>query len=378
MKSMLNNKLEIALSNDNISKVLNRILDKLDAQSSENRKNKISETINEKTFPLLYEPLEINDDIELENSIKVLISENIFELVQNKKSEFLPFVEKKAKLVFNEDFENLLRTFYKREKNSDTWIENLEEIFPKDSELYNLLKNNPFKIEGKSNKEIIEKLDIWIKSENKSKSQRHESAKCFWGLSKMFDKRDEFNQHFALEAMSINLLIHSKSKIFKNVLFIENLETFNSAIDSSNTIFDDYVLIFASGFKASAKRIRTKNGSKMFFTDDCKFSIENKKEFISWFYEEKKVDINVYFWGDLDFSGIEILSSLKSNFTNLRAFEKAYSKMLKLIDFGHIPDMAKKENQRIPKNTGCEYTDEVLIPLLKEKKLFLDQEIVTI
>ena len=225
MNFTLNSKIENALRNEDISKVLNKILDNLDKQSF--RKNRLTESINEKTFPALYEPLEINDDIELENNINLLIKEKIFDLEQNKKSECLPLCDKKAKLIFNDKFENILRTFYNREVRTDNWEDILEDYFPTDSDLYILLKNNPFKIEGKNNKEIIEKLSIWIKKENKSNSQRQESARCFWGLSKIFDKRDEFNNYFALESMSITLLIHPKTKSAKDILFIENLDTFS-------------------------------------------------------------------------------------------------------------------------------------------------------
>lgn len=377
MNFTLNFKLENALRNADISKVLNKILDKLDKQSVDERTNKLTVSIDEKNFPALYEPIEINDDIELENNINLLVKEKIFELLEkNKKSECLPLCDKKAKLIFNDEFENILRTFYDREISTDNWVEILEDYFSKDSELYCLLKNNPFKIEGKSNQEIIEKLSIWIKKENKSSSQRQESARCFWGLSKMFDKRDEFNNYFALESMSITLLIHSKSEIINDVLFIENLDTFYSAIKSSNPIFDNFVLIYSSGYKVSAKRVRNRNGSKMFFTDDCAFSNEGKKDFISWFYSEKEMNVNTFFWGDLDFSGIDILASLRFNFPNLRAWEEAYSKMLNALDFGHSPILAKKENQREPRLSGCTYADNVLLPALKKKKLFLDQEFI--
>ena len=376
MNFTLNFKIENALRNEDISKVLNKILNKLDKIAVGDRANRLTLVINEGNFPSLYEPQEINDDIELENNINLLIKEKIFDLQQNKKSECLPLCDKKAKLIFNYDSENILRTFYNREIKVDDWADILENYFSKDTELYRLLKNNPFKIEGKNNNEIIEKLSIWINQDKKSNSQRQESARCFWGLSKIFDKRDEFNNYFALESMSITLLIHPKSNSIKDILFIENLDTFHSAIESTNSIFDDFVLIYSAGYKLSAKRIRNRNGSKMFFTDDCIFSKETKEEFISWFYFEKEMNINTFFWGDLDYSGIDILSSLKTNFPNLRAWEEAYSKMLDALDFGHPPIMAKKENQREPRVTGCNYADDLLLPALKEKKLFLDQEFI--
>ncbi|MFA9375044.1 MAG: Wadjet anti-phage system protein JetD domain-containing protein [Poseidonibacter sp.] len=199
-------------------------------------------------------------------------------------------------------------------------------------------------------------------------------------MSKIFENHKLLANYLNLNSMPIFLQIHAKSEQINNVLFIENLETFNSCIQSQNKIFDNTVLVYSSGYKASAKRVRQKDGSKLFFTNDCKFSIKSKEDFISWFYEENNLDINTYFWGDFDFEGISILGALKTNFKNLQAWQIAYDEMIKAIksNFGHTAIMSGKDKQKEPKDTSCFYTDNTLIPLLLEKKLFLDQEFVDI
>ena len=72
MNFTLNFKIENALRNEDISKVLNKILNKLDKIAVGDRANRLTLVINEGNFPSLYEPQEINDDIELENNINLL------------------------------------------------------------------------------------------------------------------------------------------------------------------------------------------------------------------------------------------------------------------------------------------------------------------
>jgi len=88
----------------------------------------------------------------------------------------------------------------------------------------------------------------------------------------------------------------------------------------------------------------------------------------------------MYFWDDLDFSGIDILSSLKKLFPNIKAWKHGYNPLLEALKNGdaHNPSEANKDDQVEPTSTGCEFSDNILIPLLNDKKLFVDQEYVNI
>lgn len=378
----MHNNLKKAFENKYISKVLNEVLDKFDKQS--NRKNKVNIVLNEKNFSALYFPQDFNEDIDLEFDLKALLDSDIFELKNAKKSdEFLPLVEKKnAKLIFNEQKEDLIREVYNRKKQlskREEWNVLLESYFDKDTDLYKILEKSPFFIENKTNKEILEKLKLWTESNNRTSLKRHESAKCFWGMSKVFDAKDEFCAYFNLYEKPIIIQIHGKSINASKILFIENLETYISCLESSNEVFNEFILINAHGYKTSAKRVRQKNGSKLFFSDSCKLDKKNKKEFISWFYSNNN-EKEVYFWGDLDFEGISILEAHQKSFTSLKAWSKAYNMMLEECMKGnmHLADTANKKEQKLVESTSCNYCNEILIPFLKEKKLFVDQELISI
>ena len=362
------------LENPSIKKVLNEVLDKLDIKPFSLRKNNISILVNEKNFIELYEPSEDGNDVFLEKDIKCLEEVGVFSFSKSIK-KYLCLNEQNIKLIFNKEYEEEIRIQYKRVKNIDTW-ENALLKFNFEDKLFEILKTTPLVITSKSNIEVLEKFDTWLKSEKRSTSIRQESARCFWGLSKVFDKKYELCKYLCLKEKPILLQVHIKKLSSKKVLFIENLETFVSCMESSNKIFDEFILIYSSGYKASAQRIRQKDGSKIFFSNSNTLEINEKEEFLSWFYSFDNEKIQLYFWGDLDYSGISILSSLKKNFTNLIAWENAYSLMLKELENknGHSFEMAGKEKQKEITSSGCKYSDEVLLPMIKERKMFLDQE----
>ena len=87
-------------------------------------------------------------------------------------------------------------------------------------------------------------------------------------------------------------------------------------------------------------------------------------------------DVPTFFWGDLDFSGMAILASLRTIFPSARAWEPGYAPMLERLSRGdgHSPIESGKERQRPVERTGCSYADEVLIPALGATNRFLDQE----
>lgn len=371
----MENSLELTLSDQRVKLVLNSILDKLDKQPMSQRTNKVIVPVNKKNFPELFEGDEF-----MEVHIKKLVELNIFDFEVVQKKRFLPLVEQNAKLVFNSDQERLLREYYGREVQSNPWIEAINKYdFSFDKALKDILLRKPLTIEGKFEDEIVTRFIEWAKIPSKSKSAREESARCFWGMSKIFDTHEELRSYFNLELMPITLLIYSHNSSFDRVLFIENLETFYQACDSKNNVFADTLLIYSSGYKASAKRVRYRLGSKMFFSPECQLSDPNRLRFMSWFYKEIEDDIPVYFWGDLDYAGIHILKALQVSFPNIKAWEIGYSPMVQSVEnsFGHTPKMANKEKQyKIKGSIECSYTDKVLLPLLENKNLFLDQEFV--
>lgn len=373
------NSLASLLDNSVITLLLNTILDKLDKQPTAQRTRKITLKVDKKNFPQLFEGDEF-----IEEKIDALLKFSIFELKVAPKKRFLPLVEQDAKLLFNSQCETMLREHYHRTVQSSEWMNALEQCdFSFDNKLKNILLQKPIQIEGKNAYEIVVRVIEWAKTPHKSHSAREESARCFWGISKIFDSNSQeaLRRHFDLELMPISLLIHSHNNSIDKILFIENLETFYQASSSDNQVFENTLLIYSSGYKASAKRVRSPNGSKMFFSPNSHLSDEMRLNFILWFYGKIESNIFIYFWGDLDYSAMHILKALKTNFPTIDAWKLGYTKMVQSLEngFGHTPNMAKKEKQYPIKDLlGCSYADRVLIPLMQRKNLFLDQEFVDI
>ena len=374
---MLNNSIIKALMNESIKNIIHKFLDKLDQKAFIERLNILSISLNDKVFIELREPSYNEAELELEDELRTLVKEGVFSFPCNSK-ELSSFIDSKKRVVLSEEFEIDLREYFNRNININTYENILEKYCDKDSELFRVLKINKFTIPSKTNEEIINKLFIWINSDKKSSSMKQESARCFWAMSKVFDDKNEFNNYFNLLPLSIHLTIHAKNRVIKDILFIENLDTFNSCCDSNNKVLDNMLLIYSSGYKTSAKRIRERSGSKMFFSNSE--IIENKDDFISWFYKENNLDFKTYIWSDLDYSGIGILNSLKINFTNLEAWKIAFEAMNKNLhkDLAHSPQMASKDKQKTIASSLCLYTNNKSIPNLKDKKVFLDQEFIDI
>lgn len=84
----------------------------------------------------------------------------------------------------------------------------------------------------------------------------------------------------------------------------------------------------------------------------------------------------VWFWGDLDYSGMQIIKSLRNSFAELEAWQPGYQPMLQalLAGRGHAPDAAGKINQKPLEKTGSAYADQHLLPALAKTEKFLDQE----
>ena len=375
----MQNNLEGLLEDISIAKVCHALLDKLDKQPISERSNNLSFLINSKHFPELFSPSTVDEDVRLEVKIHALISIGLFDIKQTKKKAHLPLSERNAKLVFNSEFEDKLRRFYHRDIIQNTWREALNKEDVLDRSLLTFLKNNPIKVKNKSDDEVVHQLLKWTQN-IKSNSARKESARCFWGLSKIFDNQEAYKTYFELEDMPISLLVYMQTAIVEEVLFIENKDTFYEVCDSVNEVFKNSVIIYASGYMASAKRIRQRRGSQMYLELNSKYTKESIEKFIAWYYRENSEDIPVYFWGDLDYEGMNILKALKVNFDNIDAWKKGYDMMLEEVKkgFGHAPEMAGKERQIMLNDNilGCSYADKSLVPILSKEALFIDQEIV--
>lgn len=207
---------------------------------------------------------------------------------------------------------------------------------------------------------------------------RELSALVFQGRSKVLDSRQELlrllgagDEQFT--EVPIQLLVAAPES-FDHVLFVENAVTFERMADLRQECWARALLVFAAGFRGSARRMRSSRGSRLYLRSDGRARPGDQDVIEAWLY--RHAELPVYFFGDLDFSGLQILGSLREGFPGAQAWRPGYQALAALLEQGkgHSPSWADKEGQTEPPPCGCPYSDETLLPLLLKSRKFIDQE----
>lgn len=214
---------------------------------------------------------------------------------------------------------------------------------------------------------------------------RELSARVFHGRSKVLDSRDELLRLLGASPgqfweAPIQLLFDVPAA-FDEALFIENLVTFERMADARRADWRHSLLIYAAGFKGSAKRLRHRSGCRIYLrathadalTLDPS-SASGLEAIGTWLFGRSKLPVR--FFGDLDFAGMQILASLREVFPDAGAWQPGYADLLVVVSSGggHLPEAANKERQTDPGDTGCAFADDALLPALRKFGRFVDQE----
>ena len=214
---------------------------------------------------------------------------------------------------------------------------------------------------------------------------REASARVFQGRSKVLDSRDELLRLLGAAQgqfweAPIQLLI-DVPPTFDEVLFIENLVTFERMADARRPEWQSSLLVYAAGFKGSAKRLRHRGGCRVYLRTAMAetLSVDPSSSrglavVNDWLFDHARLPVR--FFGDLDYAGMQILASLREVFPDATAWQPGYAELLSVIASGggHPPEAANKERQADPEATGCAYADEVLLTALRSVGRFVDQE----
>jgi hypothetical protein len=204
------------------------------------------------------------------------------------------------------------------------------------------------------------------------------SSMIFGGRSKVLDRRVELLRILGAQEdqffeSPIQLLVDAPTD-FHDVILVENQLTYERMADGREAAWLHSALVFASGFKGSAKRIRAKGGARLYLRAG-QSSAALAQDIERWRIgaDEKPV----FFFGDLDYSGMDILRSLRRCFTHAQAWQPGYDALLGALskEISHTAASAMKERQRDPEQTGCTYADTVLLPAIRKWGRFVDQEL---
>jgi hypothetical protein len=261
------------------------------------------------------------------------------------------------------------------------WREAVYDLLQANDAIKQRVAAQKLEIPGKSAREIVAKLNLLPAFIEKPLFLRELSAKLFWRSSKVLDNRQALIMAILqvdecpFPEAPIQLQVFLPEGEFTGVLFIENLVSFERATLGKTEHFDGLTLVFASGFKGTAKRLRTKSGASVYFSGLGNLELDARQRFLCWLFE-CNIELPVWFWGDLDYSGMQIIKSLRHSFSQLEAWQPGYQPMLDalLAGEGHAAGGAKKDKQKPVSSTGSNYADQELLPALVKKSKFLDQE----
>jgi Uncharacterized protein conserved in bacteria C-term(DUF2220) len=148
-------------------------------------------------------------------------------------------------------------------------------------------------------------------------------------------------------------------------LLIENQDTYTAAAAGSPSEAGEFALVYAAGFRGSAVRVRNRTGALLHYAGPG--SRELAAQFDAWWYDGGTAFGPTWFWGDLDFAGMQILKSLRNRFEEIEAWSVGYEPLRSQLQLGGGYGVRADDSkgQADPVLTGCAYADSVLLPAIR-------------
>jgi hypothetical protein len=373
---------EAALNEPLVRRVLMRVLDRLDAQPQAERTHSIRVNLDAGTAPEIHAADSLSARAVAWASIDGAVAAGWTTIGYRKHRRHGAREERAPYLDFDwpDAVEELIREKLNRPRKATSYasqwrIRLTQQNLPISATSLAKLLAAPIEISTRSIDEVLCRFLSIRDLAREPLLLREVSSRVFWGLSKVLDGRadvvaallDSDECPFAEQPIVLNVHVPIEPKAF---LFIENHVAFERLRTGSN--LGDTALIFSSGFRGTAGRLRRVNGCSAYYSRAS--SPAAVAEFERMLFSP--MDIPAYFWGDLDYSGMAILASLRTIFPSAQAWKPGYGPMLSRLNAGdgHSPAESGKERQRVIDATGCAYADEELLPALRASGRFLDQE----
>jgi len=362
--------------------ILNAFLDKLDQKPISARARIPSIRIDKKVAPALH-----NNDEAADRTWALLRSLEglVFEIRPNRKRQPYDPEYLGASLRFLDSAEEVCRRWLGRPrlaKYQEEWRAVVEDQAAAFVDGGASLLARPVKVPGKSAQQVVEAFVQVGGLSNSKLTLRQISARYFWGHSKLLDSREDLLSQLYpdLRVAARPVLVHAYvPPSFQGVLFIENQDTYLQSLAGNIAESEGLALVYVAGFRASAERARNRGSVSLHY--QAKADRNAQAVFERWWFNDSGTSAEeypVWFWGDLDYSGMSILKVLRNRFDDLHAWEPGYAPMLEVLRAGggHFAEIADKAEQIDPGDTGCCYADQLLLPVIREMGRFVDQEAV--
>lgn len=371
------------MSEPGVSCLLNFLVDKLDAADAQGKQLVRAIKLDVKSFPALYKA-SLEEERERQwMQLKHMVAWGWFELKTDRQQlgqapyECNPRLAIKDEAALRQATGRLLRV----RSSGELWRDAVYASPGLDDSVKEVVSRMRLEVPGRTADEVVQQLALLPTIAEEPLLLREASARLFWGLSKVLDGRQQLVvamlqvDECPFPEMPIQLQVFLPPDGFTGVLFIENLATFEQATRAGTGRYSNLALVYAAGFKGSARRLRSATGSSVYFAAHGAMDEKQTGKFLAWLRAGTK--LSCWFWGDLDHAGMRILAALRGVFDGISAWEPGYTPMLArlLAGQGHAPESGIKVGQQAIDATGCPYADSKLIPAMAKTGQFVDQEV---
>lgn len=365
-----------------IQSFLRLVVDRLDAAEGRGAEKAQSIALGERTWPALYQAAFESTKEELWEHVIDMCRWGWFEVRPGSALRSLSGYAQEPRLAVTNVA--AVREAVARPERAkgpgELWREAVDAFLQAPTEAKKAAAGYCIELEGHSPRDIVERLNQLSDLPDSGVLLREASSRLFWGMSKVLDNRQGLVaavlglDECPFPESPIQLQVMLPAGQLQGVLFIENLMSFEKSIRSGSPAYQGLALVYASGFKATAKRLRSAQGVSLFYARRGSLAAAQLEVFEDWLFTDLPT-LPVSFWGDLDWSGMRILKTLRDTFREVSAWEPGYAPMRAnlLEGYGHQPEAAEKRGQQPLESTGCRYADAHLLPLLSRG--FVDQEL---
>lgn len=369
-----------------VHRCLSRFLDLLDKAGFDERSQRVTETISSSKFPELFQPSEPGDDEVAWHNLILLEDNGVVSIERTRKkglTQLLPWEH--ARLVFHPEGEVLARQWLNRPTEDpvlDAWLSAAEEYKDHFQDL-SILKPTSFpSLSHQTPVEVVKRLSMLPDLLAQSRLSLYQaSAALFWGNSKALRGRERtLNQLFGKDVLALEsrpILIEGAFRSdCEGLLVVENMDTFIAATDGRIPGSDKFTVLYAQGFKGASARIREPGMARFYWLSNSAPTHEWLEQFMSAWNGIGNLPVPIYYFGDLDPAGLRIFSQMRQVFPEIQPWKTGYELLLKRLDKGegHVPEDSGKLGQGSVTNTGCQWMDEVAIPMMEKTGLCIDQE----
>lgn len=366
-----------------IQALLNKLVDRLDSAEARGSANAQTVALNATTWPSLYNARLESEKEHLWEQLLTLVERGWLQVSPESAKRSAGGYDKQPRVRVLDEI--AVRQAVGRPERlrtpSERWREAVSNHLNASPEVKKGVADFCIELPDRTMGDVVERLNHLSELVDEPLMLREVSARLFWGMSKVLDNRAGLvalvlgMDECPFPESPIQLQVHLPEGGFDQVLFIENQVSFEQATRSDSPLFKRVALLYASGFKGSASRLRVHGMTSLYYGHRGSLTAADRQRFESWLISDQPT-MPVYFWGDLDWSGMRILASMRSSFPRIDAWKPGYEPMLESLRKGlsHSPDDADKKGQKPIASVSCAYADATLVPALRSLGRFVDQE----